>query len=117
MKAYKFEFRETTLDNPLGQKSEAPVKFKYAQTLKEALTIPSGGQGLTTEELLQSVLIAGKIEDAEKAEKTYVLLDEKQSEYVKKKINDFRWSFAHKALAEFINYVRDLPQAEVDVKA
>lgn len=117
MKAYKFEFRTAELSNPLGSAEQKPAVFKYVQTLKEALTIPSGQQGLTTDELLQSVLISGKIEEAEQADKSYVLLDDKQFEYVKTKINGFRWSFAHKALAEFINYVRDLPQAEVDVKS
>jgi hypothetical protein len=116
MKAYKFEFRQSQIANPLGGKTEAPVTFSYLQTLKEALTIPSGQNGLTTEELLQSVLITGKVEEAEQLGKGYVLLDDKQAEYVKTKVNNFRWSFAHKALAEFVMYVRELPQAEVDVK-
>ncbi len=115
MKAYKFEFKVEKITNPLAAQKQS-VDFKYAQTLREALTIPTRDTGLTTDELLQSVTLCGKLDEADAEAKDYILIDEKQYEYIKTKVNEFRWSFAHIAIANFINYVRELPLKEVDLK-
>lgn len=65
----------------------------------------SDGKGFSIGEIRQSVKILDRIEDAEDS----LILEDTEYQYLLARLQNFRFSFAHKALVEFID---DLESAE-----
>lgn len=123
MKARKLELREIEMtDEVWNDKSKAfeIVKqgtFSYREIIKQILVTPSNPQGGNScDEVVKSVLLYGKLKDALKKAQTTVLLDKEDYDYLLPRLNAFKWAIAHQCVADFIKYIRELPEVEVEEK-
>lgn len=124
MKLRKFEFKRTDIidedrDNE-GKRIEVKRGFlDYRQTAKDVINHAGSPQnpGTSTEAVVKSVMIYGKIHDAFMKGEDHVYLDAESHQFFVQKLNTFTWGISHPRVAEFIEYVRGLPEEEVTVSA
>jgi hypothetical protein len=90
--------------------------FSYRDILKQIITGPSGRQdgANTSEEVVKSVLLYGKIKEALKKGEKSVLLDKEDYDYVMERMKTFKWAIAHQVISDFITYMKELKEVTVE---
>lgn len=123
MKARKLELKEIEMTDEVWNstsKTFETVKqgtFSYREIIRTILVQPSNAQGGNScDEVIKSVLLYGKLKDAMKTSSNVVLLDKEDYDYLLPRLNAFKWAIAHPCVAEFIKYIRELPEVEVEEK-
>lgn len=123
MKARKLELKSVEMteevydDNKKTFTVQKQGTLHYRELLRQIITGPGpNNQGNSSEEVLKSVLLYGKLKEALKKGDDFVLLDKEDFDYIVNRLNTFRWTVAHPAVSEFITYIRDLKEVEVEEK-
>lgn len=119
MKARKLELKDVSItDDILDEKTGSYVStiqgnFSYRDTVKVILlTSPSQG-GASSDEVIKSVMIYGKLKDELRKKTGSLLLDQEDYEYLLARVNNFKWSASHSVVAEFILYIRGLKEVDL----
>lgn len=122
MKARKLELKEVQMtDEVFNSKTKTFEEvnqgvFSYRDILREIILGPGPEGSNSSEQVIKSVMVYGKLKDALKNGEEVVLLDKDDYDYILARINTFKWRFAHATVAEFIKYVRELAEVEVTEK-
>lgn len=118
MKARKLQLREYPMTeevyNPTAKSYETVSRglFNYREVVNTILLSP-GKDGASTEEIIRSVGLYGKVKDAVRNGEDSILLDNDDYQFLLNKINVFKWGAIHEEVVSFVNYVRRLPEVEL----
>lgn len=122
MKFRKIELLETPVMEEVGGREIQRGVFSYRSIIREILMTgpspdPARGNpgGLTTDEITQSVMTYGSVKDAVAKGEKFVLLDRESYDYLMKRLATFRWVSANDATAEFIRYIKAVPEEEFQI--
>jgi hypothetical protein len=122
MKARKLEFKEVEMSDEVwnaSTKESTTVKqgtFSYREIVKQILHSPGPSGSNSSDEVIKSIMVYGKIKDALKSKQDHVLLDKEDYEYLISRLNSFKWAIAHSVVADFISYLRNLPEVDLQEK-
>lgn len=104
MKLRKIELRSVDV----GDKEP----LTYAGVIKTVISTP-GSAGLSCDELLLCVQLVADLTAATNRKEEYLLITDEQYSFLKARLEAFRWGATHPAFGQFVQYVRNLPLAEV----
>jgi hypothetical protein len=116
MKLRKFELKKLpVLFDSYGDPIKGePAIFDYRRTTIDIIRAP--GQGADAETIAKSVYFCGKIIEAVKDAKDFVLLTQDDYDFLKNKVLRFtNWVAATDFVNDYIQYVKNLPLEDYDV--
>ena len=106
--AKEIELKEVEIE-----KNGVKEKFSYKSYIERILDTPTAGQGFS----LGDVRLCNKIQKQIDAANGTLVLEEQQWNFLKKKLEDFRWGAAHPEIETFGDAILKAPQADIQNKA
>lgn len=120
MKARKLELKEIEMTDEVYNSTTKEFEivkqgtFSYREIVRNILMTP-GPQGHTSsEEVIKSVMLYGKLKDELRKGGSVLLLDKEDYTYLIARLDQFKWGMAHPVIADFIKYLRDLKEVDVE---
>lgn len=89
-----------------------PSKFDYGETIKAVLRTP-GASGLSLEDMRQSIKIIDRLESNGNGLVDRLTLEDSEWNYLKQKLQVFRWGFAHQAIIDLCDAVNNAESIEI----